>query len=269
MAEVLQEGLVEFANHFRQPPAPGVEVIQTSRYRLTLQPNYPIPGPNSASWVRAPASEADGVIEEVRAIFASRDLPLAWILDPDTEPVDFPDLLAAHGFVPEPHSPEVAVMVLGIDAAMEAPSIPDLVLHDALADAELFAQADAVNAEAFHDSARDPGPRERRRRDMLAAGNRRVLLATIAGEPAGSAGLTLYPPAGAIINGGAVREKFRGRGVYRALVAERLGMAREAGVAGLSVWGGPMSAPILQRLGFQKVGWRKFYLDRSQRKNRR
>jgi len=165
MAEVLQEGLVEFANHFRQPPAPGVEVIQTSRYRVTLQPDYPIPGPNSASWVRAPASEADDVIEEVRAIFASRDLPLVWILDPDTEPVDFPDLLAAHGFLPEPHSPEVAVMVLGIDAAMEAPSIPGLVLHDALADAELFAQADAVNAEAFHDSARDPGPRERRRRE--------------------------------------------------------------------------------------------------------
>jgi hypothetical protein len=52
-------------------------------------------------------------------------------------------------------------------------------------------------------------------------------------------------------------------------VAERLRMAREAGVAGLSVWGGPMSAPILDKLGFETVGWRKFYLDRSQRKNRR
>ncbi|TMD29121.1 MAG: hypothetical protein E6I92_01575 [Chloroflexi bacterium] len=191
MAEVLQEGLVEFANRFRQPPAPGVEVIQTSRYRVTLQPDYPIPGPNSASWVRAPASEADDVIREVRKIFGSRDLPFMWILDPDTEPVDFPDLLAAHGSLPEPHSPEVAVMVLGIGSPIEAPSIPGLMLHDALADAELFAQADAVNAEAFHDSARDAGPRERRRRDMLAAGNRLVLLATIAGEPAGSAGLTL------------------------------------------------------------------------------
>jgi len=107
------------------------------------------------------------------------------------------------------------------------------------------------------------GAQERRRANQLAAGNRRVVLATIDGEPAGSAGLTLFPPAGAIINGGAVRQKFRGLGVYRALVAERMRMAREAGVAGLAVWGGPMSAPILSRLGFEKVGWRKFYLDTS------
>jgi hypothetical protein len=45
------------------------------------------------------------------------------------------------------------------------------------------------------------------------------------------------------------------------MVAERLRIAREAGAAGLSVWGGRMSAPILARLGFQKVGWRKFLLD--------
>ena len=95
----------------------------------------------------------------------------------------------------------------------------------------------------------------------MAAGNRRVILATIDGEPAGSAGLTLYAPAGAIINGGAVRQKFRGRGVYRAMVAARLEIAREAGAPGIAVWGGPMSAPILSKLGFQTVGWRKFYLD--------
>jgi len=40
-------------------------------------------------------------------------------------------------------------------------------------------------------------------------------------------------------------------------------LAREANVAGLVVWGGPMSAPILTRLGFQTVGWRRFYVDTS------
>jgi GNAT superfamily N-acetyltransferase len=100
---------------------------------------------------------------------------------------------------------------------------------------------------------------ERRRENQFAAGNRRVILATFRGEAAGSSGLSLYPPDGAIINGGAVRAKFRGRGIYRAMVAKRLEMAREAGVAGLLVWGGPMSAPILARMGFEKVGYRRFY----------
>jgi hypothetical protein len=37
-------------------------------------------------------------------------------------------------------------------------------------------------------------------------------------------------------------------------------MAREAGAAGLVVWGGRMSAPILERIGFETVSWRRFYL---------
>ena len=62
---------------------------------------------------------------------------------------------------------------------------------------------------------------ERRRLNFRAAGNRHLLLATVDGEPAGQAGLGVFPPAGAILQGGAVRPKFRGRGIYRALVAAR------------------------------------------------
>jgi GNAT superfamily N-acetyltransferase len=255
------DALADFANEFRQPAAPGVEVIATPRYRVTLQPDYPIPGPNSVAWIRCRSEEADEVIAQAREIVAARHLPIMWTLDPGTEPAGFASHLEAHGIFPERHSPEVKVMILAASAGVGAPSTSGLEMHDALADAESFRAADAVNAEAFHDSERDPVAQEKRRRNQLAAGNRRVLLATVDGEPAGSAGITLYPPHGAILNGGAVREKFRGRGVYRALVAARLHMARDAGVRGVSVWGGPMSAPILERLGFATVGWRRFYLD--------
>src|SRR5437899_10222205 len=40
MAAVSQ-ALVEFANHFRQPSAPGIEIVETKHYRLTLQPDFP------------------------------------------------------------------------------------------------------------------------------------------------------------------------------------------------------------------------------------
>ncbi|MEO8745692.1 MAG: GNAT family N-acetyltransferase [Candidatus Dormiibacterota bacterium] len=266
MREGVSQALIEFANHHRRRSSPGIEVIATPRYEITLQPDFPMPGPNSVTWVRCTPEEAAYVIREARATIKPHRLPVSWILDPETEPPGFADHLLAAGCRPDPHGQESAVMVLPIDARISVPDIPGLEIHDALADAATFARANVAAAEAFE--APPPGANpgaiaalERRRRNSLAAGNHRYLLATVDGEPAGAGGLTLYPLAGATINGGSVRPKFRGRGVYRALVAARLEIAREAGVTGLSVWGGDMSAPILSRLGFVKVGWRRFYVD--------
>jgi GNAT superfamily N-acetyltransferase len=279
MAAVSQ-ALIDFANHYRMQAAPGVEVIVTPRYQVTLQPDFPIPGPNSVSFIRCRPDEADEVIREARATIAPRHLPVMWMLDPGTEPPDFAGHLAARGVHPDPHGSEFAVMVLPAEATIEAPYVDGLEIRDALADAASFRAANQAAAEAFGNL---PSPLqgggsgwgarknadeeiamlERRRLNMIAAGNRRWLLALVDGEPAGAGGLAVFPPGGATVNGGAVRAKFRGRGVYRSLVAARLEIARQAGVAGLSVWGGDMSGPILVGLGFQTVGWRRFYLDTS------
>jgi GNAT superfamily N-acetyltransferase len=269
----VSQALVDWANGWRQPPAPGFEIIETRRYRIVLQPDFPIPGPNSASWVRCRAEEADEVIQEVTALVSERNLPLMWVLDPGVEPANFADFLTARGMSPDGHAPQSDVMVLPSDARIDAPAVAGLDLRDGLADSASFCAADDVNAEAFMGVTLpdDPGLRqaqERRRRNQIAGGNRRLILASVEGEPAGSAGLSLFPPDGAIINGGAVRQKFRGRGIYRAMVAARLDMAREAGVAGLSVWGGPMSKPILARLGFETVGWRRFYRSQVEPRER-
>src|SRR5260370_706686 len=217
------------------PRAPGFEIVETPRYRVVLQPDFPIPGPNGVTYVRCRPDEAEEVIDEVHALVTPRHIPIMWTLDPETEPANFPDYLAARGIHPDPHGPTVEVMALPIDADVEAPEVEGLELKDALADAETFTRSDAVNAEAFASrmldySAEAAAQRERRRHNQLAAANRRVILATIDGEPAGAAGITLFPPAGAIINCGAARSNFRGRGGYRTMVAARLRMAREAGV---------------------------------------
>ena len=231
-------------------------------------PDFPIPGPNHVSWVRCRPDEADAVIREALDAAAARGLPVSWILDPDTEPPDFGDRLRAHGYVPEPGDEESKVMVLLAEAKLEMPAVEGLAIRDALADLEAFTLSEQVAEEGFSGlpfgevSAIAPW-RERRYANNRAAGNRRVVLATIDGEPAGSGSMTLLGPNAAIINGGAVRPHFRGRGVYRALVAARLGIAREAGAAGLMVWGGHMSAPILARLGFETVSWRRFYVERT------
>jgi GNAT superfamily N-acetyltransferase len=53
--------------------------------------------------------------------------------------------------------------------------------------------------------------------------------------------------------GGAVLPSHRGRGVYRAVVAARARHARASGYRFLTVDAGPMSRPILERLGFQRL----------------
>ena len=257
--------LIDFAKNHRQEASPGVEVIITPHYRITLMPDFPLPGPNSVGWIRCKPNEIDGVISEAQATVAARNLPLMWVLDPDTQPPDLAARLAARGFRPDPHGGEAKVMVLPADAPIEAPIVPGLEIHDALADPAAFKAANDAAAEAFGSDLRGDDPKllamnERRRKDAISSGNRRLLLASVNGEPAGSGSLTLFPPRGAYINGGSVRPKFRGLGVYRALVAARLEIAREVGAAGLVVQAGAMSEPILSRLGFEPVSWRRYYV---------
>jgi GNAT superfamily N-acetyltransferase len=263
MAAVSQ--LATFARGFRQPAAPGTEIIETPRCRMQLIPAFPLPGPNSVSWIRCPPGEVDAMVAEVRATFGTRGLPHAWILDPDSEPPDLSERLRAHGIGPDPHGETSAVMILPAATVLEAPLPEGLEIRDGLESFESFRAVEGVAAEAFGGLPfGSPSPlddtRRRRFDDNRAAGNRRSILATVHGEPAGSGALTLHPPGGAIMNGGAVRPKFRGLGVYRAMVVARLDLARSAGAAGLVVWGGDMSRPILERLGFETVSWRKFYM---------
>jgi GNAT superfamily N-acetyltransferase len=264
MAAVSQ--LAEWARSYRPQAAPGVEVVDTPRFVIQVIPDFPIPGPNNVSRIRCRPEELDGIVAEARRTFAVRGLRFVWILDPDSEPPDLADRLRAFGVRPDPHGEDAAAMILPADAPVKESPLDGLELRDALESYESFQDAEWCADEAFagvdfgSPSFLDEG-RPRRYEHNRANPRMRRLLATVHGEPAGSASLTLAPPAGAILNGGAVRPSFRGLGIYRAMVAARMRMIREAGAAGAVVWGGDMSRPILETLGFQTVGWRKFYVD--------
>src|SRR5258708_7241805 len=188
----VSQALMDFANQFRPDPGPGIEIIATPRFRATIQPDFPIAGPNNASWIRCRPDEVRDVIREVRAIFASRHLPFMWTLDPGAQPPDFADHLARHGVHPDPHGVESQVMVMSIEATVESPPIEGLEIRDALVDLETFRTADGAAAEAFRQAT--PSPRQgrgsgrgtgtnhyiamqdRRRLNFRAAGNRHLLL---------------------------------------------------------------------------------------------
>lgn len=82
----------------------------------------------------------------------------------------------------------------------------------------------------------------------------RLFLARVNGEPAGSAGLAIVERSVYLI-GAVVLPRFRGRGVYRALLNSRFSIARSLGKAIVTCQANPQtSGPILQSLGFRSVG---------------
>src|SRR6476646_7612582 len=68
-----------------------------------------------------------------------------------------------------------------------------------------------------------------------------------------SVGRAIYTRAGGYLMGGSTAAWARGRGAYRAVVRARWDEAVRRGTPALAVGAGPMSRPILERLGFEQV----------------
>jgi GNAT superfamily N-acetyltransferase len=81
-----------------------------------------------------------------------------------------------------------------------------------------------------------------------------IYVTYVDGEPATAGWIEYYPgkPVAGLW-GGSTRVAFRGRGLYKALLARRAQEALQRGVSYLTVDASPMSRPILEQLGFQLV----------------
>ncbi|HSR22585.1 MAG TPA: GNAT family N-acetyltransferase [Candidatus Eisenbacteria bacterium] len=254
---MLPAQLVEMALRPWGRPRVGLVLHPTPERIVELDPNFPIPGPNHVGQIRCAPERVAPVVDGTRELARSYGLRCLWILDPDARPPDLPARLAACGIVP---AGDVAVMVLPATAELARGSAR-VEIADALADLGTFAAAEAVQAAAFGSG---PAPRQEARfGDGRDEPSRHFFLALLDGEPAGAAWATVRRE-GVLMNGGAVAPRFQGRGVYRALLAERLALARRAGAAGVAAWARPeTSAPILARLGFTEVGRNRLYRDES------
>ena len=127
-------------------------------------------------------------------------------------------------------------------------------------------QKDEVQSIAFGetDTQREAMIASRRDRwSSLEASGEIALLCLLDGRPV--AGATMAPlehGAWFLLGGGTIPEA-RGRGVYRTLVHARWTAAMARGGSALVVHAGPMSAPILQRIGFADVGRVDVLLERD------
>ncbi len=196
------------------------------------------------------AAELDELIARQIAHFAARGEAFEWKTRGHDKPVDLPQRLRAAGFVPEDRE----TVLIGVAAEIATdPVLPDGVsLRAVTGDADLrrIAELDsAVWAADWSWLAADL--RER----IAAAPDQIEILVAEADDIVVSAAWLVCKPGTdfAGLWGGSTLADWRGRGIYRALVARRAQLAVARGVKYLQVDASDNSRPILERLGFVAV----------------
>lgn len=195
-------------------------------------------------------AELDRLIARQRDYFAGRAEAVEWKTRGHDRPADLPGRLLAAGFVPE--EPETVLIGPARELAAEPVLPDDVVLRQVTADADMRRIA-VMESAVWGEDWRWLGD-DLISRVTAAPGEIAVLAAEAGGEVVSAAWLVFRPGTEfAGLWGGSTLREWRGRGIYRALVAARAQLAVARGFRYLQVDASADSAPILRRLGFRAV----------------
>ena len=192
----------------------------------------------------------DRLIARQRDYFARRGEAVEWKTYDYDEPADLPARLRAAGFAPE--DTETVVVALTGNVAAEPVLPPGVVLRQVTADADMR-RISAMESKVWDEGRSWTG--DHLIRELAATPDDLIVLTAEAGPQVVSAGWLRFQPGTQFAGlwGGATLSEWRGRGIYRALVARRGQLAAARGFRYLQVDASSDSAPILRRLGFQPI----------------
>jgi GNAT superfamily N-acetyltransferase len=206
--------------------------------------------------IRAPCdvgvtgAELDRLIVRQRDYLRARGQGVEWKLRAHDRPADLPERLVAAGFVPE--GPSAVLLGFAEEVAAE-PVLPEGVVLRRVSGAEdLRRFADHQTEVSGFDCcwvAADLSAR------VSADPGQITILVAEAGERFACTAFAVYYPGTDFVAllGGATLPEWRGRGLYRAMIAARAREAVARGFRLLHVDASPASAPILRRCGFHEI----------------
>lgn len=236
------------------PPEPTHDVVFADGYCVVTY--------GRSAWVhriRLEGEAVTGAVEDVRSLLRARGLDeVTWWVGERSTPDDLGTRLAALGLEDEAEQ----MRTLALEA--EPGGSPEIEVRR-VQSFEDYLIALEIDWAAF-----DVAPEQRQERRaaaraawpvIVADGRSSVYLAYLEGEPVGF-GRAVFAPWAALLLGGATLPDARGRGVYTALVHARWRETVERGVPRVVVSAGPMSAPILVKLGFEELGRVRLMRDR-------
>ncbi|MET9295652.1 GNAT family N-acetyltransferase [Streptomyces sp. NPDC003077] len=204
-------------------------------------------GWNGVLWSDLDRDGADAAIAAQVRYFASLGREFEWKHHSHDRPDDLPDRLLAAGFTAEPAETLMVARAEELTAPVALPEGLRLLPVTDRAGVELMAE---VHQQAF-------GSGYGHIRDRLLAllddaPELLVAVVAMAGDvPVSAARMEFCPGTGfAGLWGGGTVAAWRGKGIYRALIAHRARVAVERGYPYLQVDASDQSRPILHRLGF-------------------
>jgi GNAT superfamily N-acetyltransferase len=203
---------------------------------------------NTVVWSDLDGTDVDAVIADQVRRFAGR--PWEWKHYSYDRPADLPERLLAAGLIRQEAEALLVADVADLDTDVQPPTGVELRAVEDEHDVATFVK---VHDEAFGGDHSAMGAvllaTLTQRPDRAAA-----VIAWAGGTPVSAARVEFHPGTGfASFWGGGTVPAWRGRGVFRSLVAYRATLARAGGFRYLQVDALPASRPILGRLGFTEL----------------
>jgi hypothetical protein len=237
--------LALFDREVRQRPQEGPEAV-VEREHGVVRVLSAADGWSGVTYSDLAGLDVDAVIAAQVRRFAEAGVPWEWKHYSHDRPADLPASLLAAGFEP---APVEALLFAEIDALPKAVEVPDgvhLVPVTGAAEADLLVR---VHDDVFG------GDHSAIGRAVLARPGTVKAVVAMAGDRPICAGRVEFHIGTqfASLWGGGTAPDWRGRGVFRAVVAYRAALAAAAGYRHLQVDASADSRPILRRLGFEQL----------------
>lgn len=233
----------------------GSRESRTDEYHVIDYPDELMGVPTQVQWSRSgrPVGE---LIDEVADRARAWGRPaLDWWVSEATLPADTERALVARGGQPKE---TVAVLAYDLGGGVPDLAVPTDLRVAFVVDEPTVRDAGAVSARVWSDRAPTEAEIQRELRGLADPASAKVV-AYLDGRPASYGGCTIAGDA-ARLWGAATLAEYRGRGAYRAVLAERLQWAAAHGAAFAIVKGRvETSGPILRRAGFVAYGEERSY----------
>jgi GNAT superfamily N-acetyltransferase len=242
--------LAAFDDQMRRNPAPepGSGIEREERVTRVISGGD---GWSGVLWADLTEADADAVIGAQLSRFTGWARTWEWKYYSYDQPADLPGRLQTAGFRPDPAETLLVADIGDLNLDVSPPAGVELV---PVTDAQAAAAVVRVHDEVFGGDHAAIGAAIMTALDSQPRPVEAVV--AVAGGGAVSAGRVEFPEGSdfAGLWGGGTVPQWRGRGVFRSLVAYRARLARERGYRYVHVDASAESRPILQRLGFTELG---------------